>query len=315
MQQRSIPLTYASQFAILLGLLGLGMIVGNIVVLFLGSVIIHVPFKQVAFVLTQPGHVQENRILNTLASFLVFCTPALILAKVVAIKPLQWLGFNRVIQTKQLLLVALIAFTGLIMSGALGELNQNIPLPAQWLAKAKEFEAKYKQSMMAMVTMKTVWDYLFALMAMAVAPAFFEEILFRGGFQQIFIGWTKNPFLGILITSILFSAIHFSFFGFLPRTALGLILGYVFYYSRNIWMSIVMHFIYNGIIVTQLYFAGLKGKSLEKTMDENMPLWLGVFAISAVLVLMQMFRKESTLALSLVSNNQPATHATVEENF
>ena len=236
-------------------------------------------------------------------------------SRVVDPKPLQWLGFNRVMLPKQLLLVGLIGFTGLIMSGALGELNQNIPLPAKWLAKAKELEASYKQSMMAMITMKTVWDYLLAMLVMAAAPAFFEEILFRGGFQQILIGWTKNAFLGILITSILFSAIHFSFFGFLPRTALGLILGFVFYYSRNIWMNIAMHFMYNGLIVTQLYFAGLKGKSVEKTMDENMPLWLGVFAISAVLVLMQMFRKESSLALSLVSNNQPATHATVEENF
>ena len=315
MQQRTFPLTYASQFALLLGFLGAGMIVGNLLVLSLGAMIMHVPFDQVAKVLMQPGHIQENRLLNTLASFIVFCTPALILAKVVDPKPMQWLGFNRVMQLKQLLMVFLIAFTGLILSGALGELNQHIPLPAKWLATAKEFEDKYKQSMLAMVAMKSVWDYLFALLAMAAAPAFFEEILFRGGFQQIFIGWTKNAFLGILITSILFSAIHFSFFGFLPRTALGLILGYVFYYSRNIWMNIAMHFIYNGIIVTQLYFAGLKGKSVEKTMDENMPLWLGVIAVTGVWVLLQMFRKESALALSLASNNNPASHATVEENL
>ena len=315
MQQRTFPLTYASQFALLLGFLGAGMIVGNLLVLSLGAVIMHVPFKEVGAVLLQPGHVQESRLLNTLASFIVFCTPALILARVLDKKPMQWLGFNRVMLPKQLLLVFLIAFTGLIMSGALGELNQHIPLPAKWLAKAKEFEAQYKQSMMAMIAMKTVWDYLFALLAMAAAPAFFEEILFRGGFQQIFIGWTKSPLVGILITSILFSAIHFSFFGFLPRTALGMILGYVFYYSRNIWMNIAMHFLYNGIIVTQLYFASLKGKNIEKTMDENMPLWLGVFAISAVMLLMQMFRKESAHALSLASNNNPASHATVEENL
>lgn len=315
MQQRTFPLTYASKFALLLGFLGAGMIVGNLLVLSLGALIMHVPFDQVAKVLMQPGHIQENRLLNTLASFIVFCTPALILAKVVDPKPMQWLGFNRVMQLKQLLMVFLIAFTGLILSGALGELNQHIPLPAKWLAMAKEFEDKYKQSMLAMVAMKSVWDYLFALLAMAAAPAFFEEILFRGGFQQIFIGWTKNAFLGILITSILFSAIHFSFFGFLPRTALGMILGYVFYYSRNIWMNIAMHFIYNGIIVTQLYFAGLKGKSVEKTMDENMPLWLGVIAVTGVWVLLQMFRKESALALSLASNNNPASHATVEENL
>jgi membrane protease YdiL (CAAX protease family) len=230
-------------------------------------------------------------------------------------EPMQWLGFNKVMLPKQLLLVILIGFTGLVLSGALGELNQQIPLPASWLAKAKELEASYKQSMMAMIVMKNWGDYLLAMIVMAAAPAFFEEILFRGGFQQIFIGWTKHAFVGILITSILFSAIHFSFFGFLPRTALGMILGYVFYYSRNIWMNITMHFMYNGLIVTQLYFAGLKGKSVEKTMDENMPIWLGVIAVTGVWVLLQMFQKESTLALSLASNKNPADHATVEENL
>jgi len=94
-----------------------------------------------------------------------------------------------------------------------------------------------------------------------------------------------------------------------------MILGYVFYYSRNIWMNITMHFMYNGLIVTQLYFAGLKGKNLDKTMDENMPLWLGIFAIAGVWVLLQMFQKESTLALSLASKKNPADHATVEENL
>lgn len=315
MQQRTFSFTYASQFALLLGCLGAGMIVGNLLVLSLGAVMMHVPFDQVAKALTQPGHLQATRFLNTLASFLVFCTPALILAKVMDQKPMQWLGFNRVMLPKQFLLVVLIGFTGLILSGALGELNQHIPMPDKWLAKAKELEASYKQSMMAMITMKSVWDYLLAMLVMAAAPAMFEEILFRGGFQQIFIGWTKNAFLGILITSMLFSAIHFSFFGFLPRTALGMILGYVFYYSRNLWMNIAMHFMYNGLIVTQLYFASLKGKSVEKTMDENMPLWLGVVAFGAVWLLLQMFRRESALALSLASNKNPASHATVEENL
>jgi membrane protease YdiL (CAAX protease family) len=60
---------------------------------------------------------------------------------------------------------------------------------------------------------------------LAAAPALFEEVLFRGGFQQVFVGWTKNKWAGIIITSILFSAIHFSYFGFLPRLALGIGIG------------------------------------------------------------------------------------------
>jgi hypothetical protein len=37
-----------------------------------------------------------------------------------------------------------------------------------------------------------------------------------------------------------------------------------------------MHFLNNGLIVTQLYIVTLQGKSLEKAMDENLPIWAGL---------------------------------------
>ena len=209
------------------------------------------------------------------------------------------LGFNTKMSAKQVVIVLMIAFVGLILSGALGEINQAIPLPAKWLAAAKEAEAKYKESMMSMVTMKTTTDYLLSLIVMAIAPAIFEEMLFRGALQKIFVGWIKNSFWAILLASILFSAIHFSFFGFLPRVALGMILGYVFYFSKNLWLNIFIHFLYNGIIVTQLFVATKQGKQLEKAMDETMPIWLGLIAVVSIFVLMRLFKQESDLELAM----------------
>jgi membrane protease YdiL (CAAX protease family) len=315
MHQKQIQLTYPSQFALLLGLLGLGMILGNLVALALGSVILHAPVNQVASLLIGSEHIQTSRLLNTLASFLVFCTPALVLARIVDKKPFQWLGFSGKFYIKQTMLVVLIAFAGLILSGALGEINQMIPLPSKWATKAKALEAMYKQTMMAMATMKSIGDYLMAILVMAAAPALFEEVLFRGGFQTIIVGWTKNALIGILITSVLFSAIHFSFYGFLPRAALGMILGYVFYYSGNLWLNVFMHFLYNGFIVTQLYLATKQGKSIEKTMDENMPIWLGLVAVMGVLVLLQIFKKEAEQILSLNTIKEESIHASVAKDL
>jgi membrane protease YdiL (CAAX protease family) len=286
-------LNFPSQFALLLALLGIGMIVGNFIVLSIGSVWMHVPMKSVPALLNDPKYTDVSRVLNTLASFLVFCLPALILSSINTRHPFKYLSFRQKISPRQVMLVVMIAFVGLILSGALGELNQAIPLPAKWLAAAKEAEAKYKESMLAMIVMKGIGDYIVALIVMAAAPAIFEEILFRGALQQIFVGWTKNSFLGILLASILFSAIHFSYFGFLPRTALGLILGYVFYYSKNLWFNILIHFLYNGIIVTQLFVAHKQGKQIEKVMDESMPIWLGILAVLGIIVLMRLFKQES----------------------
>ncbi|MCX6336555.1 MAG: CPBP family intramembrane metalloprotease [Bacteroidetes bacterium] len=293
MQQKT-QLTFPIQFAMLLSLLGIGIIVGNLFILGLGANLMHVPMKEVPALLTKPGFMRIAQLLNSLASLIVFCIPAIVLAKILNNHPFQQLQFRSKIALKQVLLVVLLAFTGLLLSGALGELNESIWLPAKWLIKAREMENSYKETMLSMATMHSFTDYLIALLVMAFCPALFEEVLFRGGFQQIFVGWTKNIFLGILITSILFSAIHFSFFGFLPRLGLGMVLGYVFYFGRNIWLNILMHFFYNGMIVTQLYVASIRGKNIEKTMDENMPIWWGLLAIFAVVYLLQALKKETT---------------------
>lgn len=297
--RQKIELNYPSQFALLLALLGLGIIISSAIVLEIGAEWLHVPMKSVTTVMNEPKNANVSRFLNTLASFLAFGLPTLILGFIVHVKAFSFLGFNSKMSAKQLVIVLMIAFVGLILSGALGEINQAIPLPAKWLAAAKEAEAKYKESMMSMVTMKTMTDYLLSIIVMAVAPAIFEEMLFRGALQKIFVGWFNNSFWAILLASILFSAIHFSFFGFLPRVALGMILGYVFYFSKNLWLNIFIHFLYNGIIVTQLFVASKQGKQLDKAMDETMPIWLGLIAVVSIFVLMRLFKQESELELAL----------------
>lgn len=291
--RQKIELNYPIQFALLLGLLGIALILGNTIVLVIGSVMMDVPMKTVPVLLSDPRYIDISKLLNTLASFLVFCLPAIILGRIVNSKPFEYLGFKARVSSQQIGLVLLIAFVGLILSGALGEVNQSIPLPSKLLIKAKELEEKYKEAMASMITMKSFSDYLISLLVLAAAPALFEEVLFRGGFQTIFVGWTKNPFAGILITSLLFSAIHFSFFGFLPRAALGMILGYVFYYSKNLWLNIMIHFLYNGMAVTQIFIITRQGKSIEKAMDESMPIWMGIIAIIASFVLLNQFKKAS----------------------
>jgi len=154
-----------------------------------------------------------------------------------------------------------------------------------------------------MATMKSTADYLISLLVLAFAPALVEEILFRGGFQQVFIGWTNNKWAGIILTSILFSAIHFSYFGFLPRAALGIVLGLLFYYSKNIWLNILLHFLNNAFVVTQLYIVSRQGKSIDKTMDESMPIWWGLIAFAFLYLFMSQFKKESLQLVGVIEQN------------
>jgi membrane protease YdiL (CAAX protease family) len=292
------PINYPSQFALLIGLMGLFLIITALIVPFVGSFLMHVPSSQVLKKINLPENTDASRILNTLAAVFSFLLPALILAKLLSNRPFAQLGFSSSITAKQVFLLVVITFASMVLSGALGELNEIIPIPAKWFAKAKAMEDDYKATMMVMANMKNSVDYLLALLVLAAAPALVEEVLFRGGFQQVLIGWTKSKWSGIILTSVIFSAIHFSYFGFLPRLALGIVLGLVFFYSKNIWLNILLHFLNNAFVVTQLYSVSRQGKPIQKTMDESMPLWWGAIALVVLWILFRTFKKESALVLA-----------------
>lgn len=308
MNQRQ-QISYPLQFLMLLGLVGLFMIFGSILVVALGSNVLGVSLLQVPDALNRPQNANISRLLNTLATLIAFLIPAIVFAKILSKQPFAWLGFSKRMNGKQALIVVLITFAGMILSGSLGMLNQKIPLSEDLLKQAQQLENAYKNAMMNMAHMTNLTDYLLAMLVMALAPAVFEEVLFRGAFQKVFIGWTKNAWAGIIITSILFSAIHFSFFGFLPRIALGFILGLIFYYTNNLWLSILLHFLNNGFVVTQLYILSAQGKAIDKVMDETMPIWWGSIALVLLVVLFRLLQAESNQlkTVTTVTNQEMMT--------
>jgi uncharacterized protein len=133
-------------------------------------------------------------------------------------------------------------------------------------------------------------------------PAIFEEMLFRGSLQQIMIALTRNAFIGILITSILFSASHVSYYGFLPRLFLGIMLGYLFYFSKNIWLSIIAHFLNNAYSLAVMFALSRTGKLNMEPLDETYPLYYGIIGAAVIILLFIAFDRESKKLLRRESN-------------
>ncbi len=304
------PIGYAVQFALLLGLLGVAFMISSLVMGLVAAQVMNKPLLQAAADLVKPENANLARLLNTTTTFIAFFLPALAVARLASKRPLTYLGFNSRVSSRQIGLVGLITLGSLFLSGALGTLNEMIPMPASFLKNARELEEQYRSAMIGMATMRSFSDYVLSLLVIALAPAIFEEVLFRGSMQRILTGWTKNAWAGILITSIIFSAIHGSYFGFLPRLALGIILGMIFFLSGNLWLSIAMHFLNNAIVVTQMYFLTRMGKPIQQAMDESMPLWYSVIAIAILYYAFRLFKKESK---QLLPPPQPTTdHASMD---
>lgn len=144
-------------------------------------------------------------------------------------------------------------------------LNQQLPLP-NW---ANSLEGQAESMIAGLLNMEGIGELLFTLVVMAVAPAIGEEIIFRGIVQQEFDKRLPNPHLAIWLAAIIFSGFHMQFEGFIPRLILGALLGYLFYWSRNLWIPIIVHMVYNGLQIIAYYSFG--DQLEEMASQEAMP--------------------------------------------
>lgn len=94
---------------------------------------------------------------------------------------------------------------------------------------------------------------LMNILIVAVLPAISEEISFRGAIQQSLNRLTKSQHVSIILTGLLFSAVHFQFYGFIPRAFLGIMFGYMVMWSGSLWVPIIAHFVNNGITAITLF--------------------------------------------------------------
>lgn len=91
------------------------------------------------------------------------------------------------------------------------------------------------------------------LICMAIIPAVAEEFFFRGTIQRLLFGFSKNYRASIFITATLFSLLHGDLYNFFPRLFMGIIFGYLCWYTNSIWVPILAHFIHNATVVTTFF--------------------------------------------------------------
>jgi membrane protease YdiL (CAAX protease family) len=124
---------------------------------------------------------------------------------------------------------------------------------------------------------------------MALLPALFEEVFFRGALQNVLVDWWKKPVLAIIVTSIIFSLIHSSIYLFLSRAILGFVLGWMYHRTKNIWINIIAHFLNNALALGMMYAASQSNKTptLQDT-EFKVDTWLAILAAFALVGLFRM---------------------------
>mgnify|MGYP006119423643 CR=1 FL=1 len=171
-------------------------------------------------------------------------------------------------------------------------LNQSIDIP-KWLMF---YDQNIYAITKAFLVMNSSVDLIVNLLVLAILPALGEELVFRGFLQKKIISFSKKPYLSIFFTALLFSVVHMQFEGVLPRFILGSVLGLMFYFSSNIWIPIIAHFINNALIVILSYPALNNKISFDLLNLEKFVRWdQAALSLIAVTVLFYLFIKKIDL--------------------
>ncbi len=290
-----------SQLGIFLGLLGGGFIIGYLI---MGIVALSLGLQDAASMgkldWSRPEVISGMKVIQALSSVLIFFLPAFIFALIVyGGKATNFLGLKPA-QLKPMYILAIVlivvAFPFVFW---LGEVNQLIPLP-KWMG---DLEQEATKQMQQFLKARNSLEVLLNVIIIALLPAICEEVCFRGALQRIMIHITKNAWAGIIVTSILFSALHLQFQGFLPRMFLGMILGAIYWYSGSLWPSILAHFVNNAIQVIAVSYA-------PQYIEKNPPVPVLLAAFSGLLIwgLLYVFKTTSKVSYQKIYEPDDLNH-------
>ena len=221
----------------------------------------------IAALFTIGNDIVSIKIGQGISSALIFVAPPIILYTVTRTEPMRQLGFRQPAQWWMLLMGIVLMFVALPLTNILGVWNEGMNFGEAFEtleALLKQLEDAAGDLTQRMLEVDSVWGLLANLLVIALIPAIGEELTFRGVLQQS-LTRRCNVHVAIFLSAFIFSFIHFQFYGFLPRMFLGLVLGYLFYYSGSIWTSILMHFVNNGaaVVVAYLDYKGLTDMDWE----------------------------------------------------
>jgi len=205
-------------------------------------------------------------------------------------------------------LVMAIVVSFIVADSIFIEWNQNLNLPEsmagveQWMKSTEEGLAKLTEYM---TSFESTGQFITALLVIAVLPAIGEEIVFRGIIQQELFRSSKNIHLSIWLSAFIFSAFHLQFYGLVPRMLLGALFGYLYYWSGNLTMAMLAHFVNNGfaVIGMYLYQQGKIDIDMETTEAAPWPAVLSGFVVTALLLFLY----------KRFFDNRPAGHSSTND--
>ena len=247
------------------------------------------------------------RYLLIIQNISLFIIPSFLILNLLRTESETRISIFKTPQLKEIGLVIALAICLFPVTSITGEINSAMHLP-HWLSGVEKWmveqEDKADNLIDIFISRTTFPGMILNLIMIAILPAIGEELIFRGVFQKIFIKLFKSGHIAIWFMAILFSTLHFQFFGFVPRLILGVVFGYLFFWSGNLWLPIMSHFVNNAFPVIITYFQDAH----KLNVSTGIALWkqaLGLpVPVTVCLIILFYFRNKSKRFDAITSNQE-----------
>lgn len=199
-----------------------------------------------------PAERMKLLIFSAMQNIIGFGGGAVVTSLFLSTRPFDMLGLNRFGSWQSVGGVLLVFAVGLPFLNQIIWWNSQIHFPS-FLSDVeqtlRDWENQAGANSMTMLAGTSGGTLVVNILFIGVLTGLCEELLFRGAIQRIISSGPVNVHIAIWITAIIFSIIHFQFFGFLPRVLLGAFFGYMFYWTGSIWIAAIAHAINNSMYV------------------------------------------------------------------
>ena len=132
--------------------------------------------------------------------------------------------------------------------------------------------------------MTTIFDdKIFGFLMVAVAAPILEEMLFRGIILKYLLK-KYAPWTAILLTAVAFGVFHLNPWQFMYATTVGILLGYMYWKTNNLFYPILIHFILNGTAFVVSQFVDMEANEgvAQAVGDDNSFYIAVVFSVALI---------------------------------
>ena len=128
-------------------------------------------------------------------------------------------------------------------------------------------------------------DEATGVLSMALLAPVVEELMFRGAMQGYLMRRYSNPWIGIIVSALVFGLIHMNPQQVVYATLLGLVFGWIYYRTRSLLPVIAGHILNNSVAVITMKTWG--NEDIEAvTADDSMVMIPFLLILAAMLTLL-----------------------------